>query len=57
MLRSRASIEDLAVMGWIGEAVAHRFVYWAATAGALFVLAAGYAILKSRRPSAEVTDV
>jgi YjbE family integral membrane protein len=50
-------IEDPAVMGWIGEAVAHRFVYWAAAAGALFVLAAGYAILKSRRPSAEVTDI
>jgi YjbE family integral membrane protein len=50
-------IEDPAVMGWIGEAVAHRFVYWAAAAGALFVLAAGYLILKARRPHAEVTDV
>ena len=50
-------IEDPAVMGWIGEAVAHRFVYWAAAAGAVFVVAVGYLMLRMRRPSAEVTDV
>ena len=50
-------IEDPAVMGWIGEAVAHKYVYYAAAVGALFVLVAGYAIVKTRRPHAEVTDV
>jgi YjbE family integral membrane protein len=50
-------IEDPAVVGWLGEAVVHRFVYWAAAAGALFVVAVGYAIVRSRRPAEEVTDV
>jgi predicted tellurium resistance membrane protein TerC len=50
-------IEDPAVMGWIGEAVAHRFVYWAAATGAVFVVAVGYAMVRMRRPPAEVTDV
>jgi YjbE family integral membrane protein len=50
-------IEDPAVAGWLGEAVVHRFVYWAAAAGAVFVVAVGYLMVRMRRPSAEVTDV
>jgi YjbE family integral membrane protein len=50
-------IEDPAVAGWLGEAIVHRFVYWAAAAGAVFVVAVGYLMVRMRRPSAEVTDV
>ncbi len=50
-------VEDVAVARWLGEAFVHRYVYWAAAVGAAFVVAAGYAILKLRRPAAEVADV
>jgi YjbE family integral membrane protein len=50
-------IEDVAVVQWLGEPFVHRYVYWCAAAGAAFVVAAGYVILKMRRPAAEVADV
>jgi YjbE family integral membrane protein len=49
--------KDAAVMGWLGPELAHRLEYWAAAAGAAFVVAVGYVMLRVRRPSAEVTDV
>ena len=50
-------VKDTAVIGWLGADRAHRMEFWAAAAGALLVVATGYAVLKMRRPSAEVTDV
>jgi YjbE family integral membrane protein len=50
-------IKDTAVMSWIGADLAHRLELWAAAAGALFVVATGYVMLKMRRPHAEVSDV
>ena len=50
-------VKDTAVVGWLGADLAHRMEFWAAAAGALLVVAIGYAVLKMRRPSAEVTDV
>jgi YjbE family integral membrane protein len=49
--------KDPAVIGWIGAELAHRMEYWAAAVGAAFVVAAGYVLLKMRRPHAEVSDV
>jgi YjbE family integral membrane protein len=42
-------IEDPAVMNWLGAATVHRFVYWAAAAGALFVVGVGYLLVRGRR--------
>lgn len=50
-------IEDPATIRFLGAEVVHRYVYFAAAAGALFVVAAGYLILKAKRPAAEVADV
>jgi YjbE family integral membrane protein len=50
-------VKDIAVVSWLGEALAHRLELWAAAAGAAFVVATGYALLKWRRPEADVTDV
>lgn len=50
-------IEDPATIRWLGEEVVHRYVYGAAAAGALFVVAAGYLLLRAKRPAAEVADV
>jgi YjbE family integral membrane protein len=50
-------IKDGAVVSWIGADLAHRLEYWAAAAGALFVVGTGFVMLKMRRPQAEVTDV
>jgi YjbE family integral membrane protein len=47
-------IEDPAVIGWIGSETAHRLVYWAAAAGAVFVVAVGFVLTRRRRPAEEV---
>lgn len=41
-------IEDPATIGWLGAETVHKFVYVAAAAGALFVVAAGW-VLRRRR--------
>jgi YjbE family integral membrane protein len=50
-------IEDPATIRFLGEEVVHRYVYFAAAAGALFVVACGWLLLKAKRPAAEVADV
>jgi len=50
-------IEDPATIRWLGADLVHRYVYFAAATGALFVVAAGYLMLRIRRPAAEVADV
>jgi len=50
-------IEDPATVRFLGEELVHRSVYVAAAAGALFVVAAGWLLLRARRPAAEVADV
>lgn len=50
-------IEDPATIRWLGEEFVHRYVYFAAAAGALFVVVAGYLLLRAKRPAAEVADV
>jgi YjbE family integral membrane protein len=47
-------IEDPAVVGWIGAETAHRLVYWAAAAGAAFVVGVGILLTRRRRPAEEV---
>jgi YjbE family integral membrane protein len=42
-------IEDPAVAGWLGQEVVHKYLYFAATAGAAFVVAVGYWILHRHR--------
>jgi YjbE family integral membrane protein len=49
-------IEDPYMVRQLGEATVHRFVYWAAAAGAVFVVVVGYIMMKMKRPAAEVTD-
>jgi YjbE family integral membrane protein len=46
-------IEDPAVMGWLGAETVHRFVYWAAAAGAAMVIAVGYVMARTHRPAQE----
>jgi YjbE family integral membrane protein len=50
-------IKDDALLNWFSAALIQELHYWAAAAGALFVLVVGYIMLRMRRPSAEVTDV
>ncbi|MBN8919263.1 MAG: TerC family protein [Rhizobiales bacterium] len=50
-------IEDIAVANWIGEATVHQFIYWAATAGALFVVAVGWLLVRGRRAHPAETEV
>jgi YjbE family integral membrane protein len=50
-------IEDPATIRFLGEELVHRYVYFAAAAGALFVVAFGWLMLRARRPAAEVADV
>jgi predicted tellurium resistance membrane protein TerC len=50
-------IEDPATIRFLGEELVHRYVYFAAAAGALFVVAFGWLLLRARRPAAEVADV
>ncbi|HET9903529.1 MAG TPA: TerC family protein [Xanthobacteraceae bacterium] len=46
-------IEDPAIVGWIGEEIAHRYAYWAAAAGAALVVAVGYVLARGHRPAQE----
>jgi len=41
-------IEDPATVGYLGAEVVHRYVYWVATAGAVFVVAAGWLIRRRK---------
>lgn len=50
-------IEDPATISLLGEDLVHRYLYAAAAAGALLVVAAGYLILRARRMGEQVTDV
>jgi YjbE family integral membrane protein len=50
-------IEDPATIRFLGEELVHRYVYFAAAAGALFVVACGWLMLRAKRPAAEVADV
>lgn len=50
-------IEDPATVRWLGSEFVHRYVYVAAAVGALFVVAAGWLMLRAKRPEAEVADV
>jgi YjbE family integral membrane protein len=50
-------IKDAVLPSWISPALIDQLHYWAAAAGAVFVVAVGYSIVRTRRPSAEVTDV
>ena len=45
-------IKDDALLKWFSPGLIHDLHYWAAAFGAVFVLAAGYIILKMRRPHA-----
>jgi YjbE family integral membrane protein len=47
-------IEDPATVGYLGADFVHKYVYWAAAAGAVFVVAAGWFI--RRRKHLGVTD-
>jgi YjbE family integral membrane protein len=47
-------IEDPATMGYLGADLVHQYVYWAAAAGAAFVVAAGWLI--RRRKHLGMTD-
>jgi YjbE family integral membrane protein len=42
-------ITDAAVAGWLGGEIVHKYEHWAAAAGAIFVIAVGYVMLKMRR--------
>lgn len=46
-------IEDVAVARWVSETLAHQYVYWAASAGAVFVIALGWVLTRTRRPAEE----
>jgi YjbE family integral membrane protein len=50
-------VKDTAVVDWLGAGFAYRLEYWAAAAGALFVLASGLVVLKRRRPQTEASDI
>ena len=41
-------IKDAAVAGYLGEELVHRWEYWSAAAGAIFVLAVGYLLRRSK---------
>jgi YjbE family integral membrane protein len=45
-------IEDPAVAGWLGDALVHRYLYWAAAAGAVFVVALGYVVVQRHKRAA-----
>jgi YjbE family integral membrane protein len=45
-------IEDPATVGYLGADFVHRYVYWAATAGAVFVVAAGWLIRRRKQVGA-----
>ena len=47
-------IEDPAVAGWLGADTVHRFVYWAAAAGAAFVVGLGILLTRGKKPAEEV---
>ncbi len=50
-------IKDSALLHVLSPTLIDQLHYWAAAAGALFVIAMGYAVMKMRRSSAEVSDV
>ena len=45
-------IKDVAVAGWLGEAVVERWHLWAAAAGAVFVIAVGWIIRRMQHKGA-----
>ena len=45
-------IKDVAVVGWLGEAVVERWHLWAAAAGVVFVIAVGWGIRKMQHKGA-----
>jgi YjbE family integral membrane protein len=47
-------IEDPATVGYVGAEVVQRYVYWAATAGAVFVVVAGWLIRRRNLGATEV---
>jgi YjbE family integral membrane protein len=49
-------IEDPAIAGYIGEAAVHRYLYWAAAAGAVFVVAVGYFLIRRAKPLTVPTE-
>jgi YjbE family integral membrane protein len=46
-------IKDAAVVNWLGTATADKLHLWAAAAGAILVLVAGYVMVKLKRPAHE----
>jgi YjbE family integral membrane protein len=46
-------IEDPASRGWLGEDFVHHYVYWAATAGAIFVVAVGWFLRRRKLAAGE----
>ena len=50
-------IKDEALTLWIAPATIQQLHYWAAAAGALFVVGLGFVLLRARRSAEEVRDV
>jgi hypothetical protein len=46
-------IEDPASRGFLGEDFVHHYVYWAATAGAIFVVAVGWFLRRRKLAAGE----
>jgi YjbE family integral membrane protein len=46
-------VKDTALIDWFGIAFLQRFHYWAAAAGAAFVIGSGYVLPRIRRPAEE----
>jgi YjbE family integral membrane protein len=46
-------VKDTAVANWVGEAAVAKIHYWAAAAGAVFVIGVGFVLTRIRRPAEE----
>jgi hypothetical protein len=46
-------VKDVALSDWLGAALVEKLHYWAAAAGALFVVGVGYVMTRIRRPAEE----